>query len=113
MKRKDGLTCTGTSKQTKERCGNPPIPGCTVCKFHGGAAPQVKAAGVRRMMEDLLGPAMVEIARIIQEPGVSDNVKATVIRDLLDRTGHKPATQVEMMPTLEQVARWQSLVDDE
>ena len=111
-KRKDGVTCTATNREGNQ-CGRAPIVGGTVCSAHGGKAPQVKAAGVRRMMEDLLGPAMVEIARIIQEPGVSDNVKATVIRDLLDRTGHKPVKQVEMMPTLEQVARLQSLVDDE
>ena len=33
--------CTAHSKQTGAQCKNPAIPGGTVCRFHGGAAPQV------------------------------------------------------------------------
>jgi hypothetical protein len=36
--------CSAKSKQTGERCKQRPIPGGTVCRFHGGAAPQVEAA---------------------------------------------------------------------
>ena len=96
-KRKDGLTCTAKAKSTQERCGNPPVPGCKVCKFHGGAAPQVKAAGALRMLEALVGPVMVELARIIDEPDVSDSVKFRACKDILDRTGHRPTEKVEVL----------------
>ncbi len=97
MKRKDGLTCTGTSKQTKQRCGNPPIRGGTVCKFHGGGAPQVKAAAHRRELESLVGPALAEMARILEDSSVPDGVKFSAVKDVLDRCGFKPSTVVEVL----------------
>lgn len=42
--------CTGTAKSTGERCRNPAIPGGTVCRIHGGKAPQVQAAAERRLV---------------------------------------------------------------
>ena len=39
----------------------------------------------------------MQLRRIIEDPNVSDTVKMTAIRDLLDRTGYKPALQVEMI----------------
>lgn len=41
--------CTGTSKQAHRRCRLRPIPGGTVCKWHGGGAPQVQAAAQQRL----------------------------------------------------------------
>jgi len=43
--------CTATSKQSGKRCGHWPVPGATVCKWHGGGAPQVRAAAERRVQE--------------------------------------------------------------
>jgi hypothetical protein len=43
--------CNGTAKHTGERCKNAPLRGTTVCKFHGGMAPQVQAAAKRRLAE--------------------------------------------------------------
>ncbi len=40
--------CTAKSKTSGERCKLPALPGVTVCRFHGGLAPHVKAAGARR-----------------------------------------------------------------
>jgi hypothetical protein len=42
--------CTGTAKSTGERCTQPAIPGGTVCRYHGGGAPQVKAAAEQRLL---------------------------------------------------------------
>jgi len=40
--------CTGTVKSTGARCKKSAIEGGTVCRFHGGAAPQVKAKAAVR-----------------------------------------------------------------
>lgn len=42
--------CTGTAKRTGKQCMMPAIPGGTVCRKHGGSAPQVKAAANRRRL---------------------------------------------------------------
>lgn len=43
--------CTKTAKSTGQRCGRPEVPGTGVCRFHGGAAPQVRAKGMERVVE--------------------------------------------------------------
>jgi len=40
--------CTGTSKTTGKRCQKDAIAGGKVCRWHGGAAPQVKARAAVR-----------------------------------------------------------------
>lgn len=42
--------CSATAKSTGERCTQPSAPGATVCRYHGGAAPQVQAAAARRLL---------------------------------------------------------------
>ena len=49
--------CTAI-KTTGNRCTRPAIPGGSVCRYHGGAAPQVKAgaaARLRAMVDPALG----------------------------------------------------------
>lgn len=41
--------CTATSKAKGIQCGRTAILGGTVCRYHGGAAPQVKAKAAERM----------------------------------------------------------------
>lgn len=94
-RRKDGISCTAKARSTGERCGNPPIPGGTVCRIHGGNVPVVRAAGARRVLEALVGPALAELRRLVMDPTVPDGVKISAIRDILDRTGHKPSTKIE------------------
>lgn len=43
--------CTGTNR-AGERCRRAAIPGGRVCWYHGGAAPQVRAAATRRLEVD-------------------------------------------------------------
>lgn len=43
--------CTARTKRTGDRCRQPAIAGGTVCRFHGGNAPQVKGAAARRLIE--------------------------------------------------------------
>jgi hypothetical protein len=47
--------CVATAKHTGKRCGKWPVPGATVCKLHGGMAPQVKRkAAVRVALREAL-----------------------------------------------------------
>lgn len=41
--------CGAKAKSTGKPCTRPPVPGATRCRFHGAAAPQVKAAAERRL----------------------------------------------------------------
>ena len=96
--RKDGARCTAKSKTSGERCKNPPIPGGNVCHWHGGAAPQVRAASARRVFEALVGPALAQYRRIIEDPDTPHNVRLAALRDLFDRTGYKPPTEIKWTP---------------
>lgn len=42
--------CHATAKNSGQQCKQPAIPGGTVCRYHGGGAPQVKAAAARRLL---------------------------------------------------------------
>lgn len=43
--------CTATSRTTGKRCGQRPIPGGFVCRYHGGKAPQVQKSARGRLAE--------------------------------------------------------------
>jgi hypothetical protein len=49
--------CTATSTTTGNRSTRPAIPGGSVCRYHGGAAPQVKAAAAARLRA-MVDPAL-------------------------------------------------------
>lgn len=92
----DPTRCVANNRQGK-RCGKSPEKGGRVCRMHGGAAPQTQQANARRILEALITPALIEYRRILESPNVSDAVKMQAIRDLLDRTGYKAATTVEVI----------------
>lgn len=50
----------------KRPCRNWAIKGGTVCPYHGGKAPQVKAAAQRRL-QAMLDPALVELNELIHQ----------------------------------------------
>jgi hypothetical protein len=50
--------CGAKAKSTGKCCTQPVVPGTKRCRFHGGAAPQVKAAGERRLQEAALNEAV-------------------------------------------------------
>lgn len=70
--------CTARSSRTGKHCRKAPIAGGTVCRTHGGAAPQVQRKAAERLA-DLIDPkrALREAARL----AYSD------IRDLCDGEG--------------------------
>lgn len=63
--------CTAKSKQTGERCGQYPVPGGKVCRFHGGKAPQTQAAAKKRKAKakaEAAAQRMVALAGTDQDP---------------------------------------------
>ena len=74
--------CHATARSGK-RCRNLAIAGGTVCRFHGGAAPQVRAKAQERLAA-LVDPAIERLSKIVQD----DEAKALALaaaRDILDR----------------------------
>ena len=76
-------------------CRNPAIRGATVCRSHGGSAPQVKAAARRRLLE-AVDPV---VARLVHIALNDDDPKTALvaIRDVLDRVGVAEPKQVEII----------------
>lgn len=95
---KDGrlpkVTCSAR-RTNGDPCKRPPIKGATVCRAHGGAAPQVRAkAQVRLLMaSDLAAKKLIELMSSAKVP---DAVKLTAARDLLDRANVVGTQQVEI-----------------
>lgn len=85
--------CHATNRQGN-RCGRPHIPGGTVCRFHGGAAPQVREAAQARLLK-LQHPAIDALEWLITQ---RDFPSATMsaVRDVMDRTDGKPAERVNL-----------------
>jgi hypothetical protein len=66
--------CSAKSKQTGERCKQRPVPGGTVCRFHGGAAPQVQAKAEERELERAAGELLAKVIWNPDAAPVTDNV---------------------------------------
>lgn len=91
--RKDGRRCTATNRKGA-RCGNAPIMGGTVCRIHGGGAPQVQAVAATKVLEALVGPALVELRGLLRNPKTPAPVRMAAVKDILDRNGYRPVQTV-------------------
>jgi hypothetical protein len=85
--------CSATNRQGRQ-CGKPPIPGGTVCRMHGGAAPQVKAKALERLLA-LQNPAIDRLTKLIANDEYPSTAYAAA-KDVLDRTMGKPKEQLEL-----------------
>ena len=74
-------------------CRNAPIRGGTVCRYHGGAAPQVQASA-RERLEALVDPAITGLQTALDSEDLGAVLKAA--RLVLDRTGYPPATKLQV-----------------
>lgn len=92
-------------------CRNHAIPGGTVCRYHGGSAPQVKKKALERLAA-LVDPAITELSDLLHTK--SAQVRLGAVKDVLDRTGHKPTDRVEQTNyTQEDVERLSVLSPEE
>jgi hypothetical protein len=82
------MKCTG-HKSNGEICGAWAIKGGSVCRVHGGSAPQVKDAARMRLLA-LVDPALAAMARELKRKTKAPNAAAIqAARDILDRAGLK------------------------
>jgi len=88
----DPVKCTATNRQGN-RCGKYPIPGGTVCRMHGGAAPQVKLKAQQRL-EAYQDRAIDRLFQLVEQQAFPSTAFAAV-RDVLDRTLGKPIEKRE------------------
>ncbi len=88
------LRCSAHSKQKGTRCGRTAIPGGTVCRYHGGAAPQVKLKAQERLaaFQDQAINRLMDLALQKEYPSTA----FAAVRDVLDRTMGKPVEQVSL-----------------
>lgn len=77
--------CTATSRTTGKRCGQRPIPGGFVCRYHGGKAPQVQRSARGRLAE-LVMPA-IETLNHERENAKRSADRQRAANSILDRAG--------------------------
>jgi len=99
--------CNGTTRKGLP-CTRSPIPGGSVCIFHGGAAPLVKAAAKQRLLA-MTEPAFAVLMEVMEE-GAEDEVRLKAAIAVLDRAGYGPRSTVVVDHRKEELA---SLTDAE
>lgn len=92
------LRCTAKSKTSGRQCAQPPILGGTVCRYHGGAAPQVAAKARDRLMA-LQDPAIDTLGYLMSQRAAFPSTAYAAARDVLDRTEGKPKESIDMNVT--------------
>ena len=85
--------CTATAKSTGKRCTHPPIHGGSVCRFHGGAAPQV-IKKARERLADLVDPAIGRLKVLVNAE--DERVALAAAKDILDRNDLTGKTKHEI-----------------
>ncbi len=85
--------CSARARSTGEQCRQPAIRGGTVCRYHGGAAPQVRRSAKQRLAE-LAEPAVAALSVALESGDIHAVIKAAVA--VLDRTGHHPRSSVHV-----------------
>lgn len=95
----EATQCTARAR-SGNRCGQKAILGGTVCRFHGGAAPQVKRRAALRLAE-LVDPAIGTLAReMVKADKSSDRQRAA--NSILDRAGiaRAPSSELDAARTM-------------
>jgi hypothetical protein len=97
--------CTATTRRGTACCGQA-IKGGTVCRMHGGGAPQVKAAALERLK--LMQPKALDTIDRLLGREEFPTVQLAAAKDVLDRTEGKAMERVEQHVDGDLVITWQS-----
>jgi hypothetical protein len=71
--------CIALKSDGSGRCKHYAIRGGKVCKYHGGAAPQVQRAAKDRVLSDLYGPMIAGLRRLLDSSDLDAIAKACAI----------------------------------
>ena len=85
--------CVGHSKQTGKLCTQPAIRGGTVCRYHGGGAPQVQAKAKERLAA--LAPKAIQVMDRLLEREQFPTVQFQASRFLIEQEVGKAIEHVE------------------
>ncbi len=88
------MQCTATSKGSGVRCRKDAIAGGSVCRNHGGAAPQVRNAAVKRL-HDAVNSAVANLLEKQKSKLEAVSLRAT--QDILDRNNMKGENIIRLM----------------
>lgn len=88
------MQCTAKSKSTGKQCARSAIAFGNVCRVHGGAAPQTKAAAMMRAMQHV-DPIMAEVVRIALH-GKSEAVRLQAAKEVFERLGLGDPKRIEI-----------------
>ena len=88
------MKCTAKSKSSGARCKKEAIAGGTVCRNHGGAAPQVRNAAIQRL-HDAVHSAVANLLK--KQESELENVSLRASQDILDRNDVKGANMIRLM----------------
>lgn len=102
------MTPCKARKRNGDPCGNAAMNGSTVCRMHGGAAPQVKRAAQMRILQ-ASDRAAARLVAMMQDTTVPPAVQLAAARDLLDRAGLVGKQELDVAV---HVSKWDDLLDD-
>jgi hypothetical protein len=86
--------CAAKSSRSGKRCRAQAIRGGTVCRTHGGSAPQVRNAAAKRI-ERLVDPAIDRLLKSLKSKNEAVSLRAA--QDILDRNGLKCETIIRLL----------------
>mgnify|MGYP000181523083 FL=1 len=94
----DAPRCSAKSKRSQKACQNPAIAGGTVCRMHGGSAPQVRAAAEFRVMDAYraLQPKAVAVVDALLGRDEYPTVQIAAVREVMDRSEGKARESVSV-----------------
>ena len=76
--------------------------GIGACRNHGGATPSARTAA-RLRLDELVGPAIATLARIIADPEVPASIRLRAAQDVLDRSGYPRRLDIDVDAAREQL----------
>jgi hypothetical protein len=107
--RRDPRRCTATNR-AGQPCGKYSMRGGTVCRAHGGAAPQTKAKAAAMVelaelrLRNLAPKALDVLERLLTAE--SEAVSLAAARDVTDRAVGKPRERVDVAASIQVVRPW-------
>lgn len=110
--RTEGPSKCRAHRTNGEPCGNYPMRGGTVCRKHGGGAPQVRKKAAERIAE-AADDAAALLVQFMEDPKNDTKVRTQIAQDLLNRAGYGGKNAVDLKVSVfdEAVASGEFLVD--